>query len=82
MRSFIDIGADLVNVYCAEEAAIPIKCYSPELMVLPIYSDHSSFSAEDHFSSDVLPQKIQTAANLIIQNMDRMHVLIIGPGLG
>ena len=32
INSFLDLGADLVNVYCAEEAAIPIKCYSPELM--------------------------------------------------
>jgi NAD(P)H-hydrate repair Nnr-like enzyme with NAD(P)H-hydrate dehydratase domain len=32
------IGADLAFVFCAEEAAIPIKSYSPELMVAPVYS--------------------------------------------
>jgi len=25
-------------VFCAEEASIPIKCYSPELMVAPVYN--------------------------------------------
>ncbi len=33
----LQVGADLVNVFCAEEAALPIKCYSPELMVVPVY---------------------------------------------
>jgi ATP-dependent NAD(P)H-hydrate dehydratase len=31
-------GADLAFVFCAQEAAVPIKCYSPELMVAPVYS--------------------------------------------
>ena len=32
------VGADLAYVLTAEEAALPIKCYGPELMVIPIYS--------------------------------------------
>ena len=31
-------GADLAYVFCAQEAALPIKSYSPELMVAPVYS--------------------------------------------
>ncbi|KAL7478938.1 hypothetical protein ACHAW6_004692 [Cyclotella cf. meneghiniana] len=31
-------GVDLVTVFCAKEASIPIKCYSPELMVQSVYS--------------------------------------------
>jgi hypothetical protein len=31
-------GSDLAFVFCAQEAALPIKCYSPELMVAPVYS--------------------------------------------
>lgn len=31
-------GADLAYIFCAEEAALPIKSYSPELMVAPVYS--------------------------------------------
>ncbi len=30
-------GADLTFVFCSNEAAIPIKCYSPELMVSAFY---------------------------------------------
>ena len=29
----LKVGADLAFVLCAEEAAVPIKCYGPELMV-------------------------------------------------
>lgn len=32
-------GADLAHVFCIEEASIPIKSYSPELMVHPILND-------------------------------------------
>jgi ATP-dependent NAD(P)H-hydrate dehydratase len=31
-------GADLAFCFCAHEAAVPIKCYSPELLVAPVYS--------------------------------------------
>jgi ATP-dependent NAD(P)H-hydrate dehydratase len=31
------VGADLSYVYTAQEAVLPIKCYSPELMVQAIY---------------------------------------------
>ena len=34
--SALRLGADLVHVICPPCAAIPIKCYSPDLMVLPI----------------------------------------------
>jgi len=33
----LNTGSDLAFVFCAEEAAIPLKCYSPELMVTPVY---------------------------------------------
>jgi len=34
----LNVGADLAFCFCAEEASIPIKSYSPELMVAPIYN--------------------------------------------
>ena len=34
----LNCGVDLVTVFCAKEASIPIKCYSPELMVQSVYS--------------------------------------------
>jgi hypothetical protein len=30
-------GSDLAFIFCAEEASLPLKCYSPELMVSPVY---------------------------------------------
>lgn len=33
----LKVGADLAFCFCAEEASIPLKCYSPELMVAPVY---------------------------------------------
>lgn len=33
----LKVGSDLATVFCASEASIPIKCYSPELMVSPVY---------------------------------------------
>ena len=40
----LKVGSDLATVFCASEASIPIKCYSPELMVLPAY-EASTFEA-------------------------------------
>ncbi|KAL3787238.1 hypothetical protein ACHAW5_006011 [Stephanodiscus triporus] len=37
-RSALQCGVDLVTVFCAKEASVPIKCYSPELMVQAVYS--------------------------------------------
>lgn len=37
-QSALHCGVDLVSIYCATEACIPIKCYSPELMVQGVYS--------------------------------------------
>ena len=105
-------GADLAFVFCAEEAAIPIKSYSPELMVASVYKEsefdalisqeeklrstakegdldgNSSTSAEG--DGDSLAQ-VEAKQEEVIQDMvdsvvdttfDRLHVLIIGPGLG
>lgn len=62
--SALKVGADLVHVFCTEAAAIPIKSYSPELMVHP-----------------VLDNPIDPI-NLIEPWLERLHVVIIGPGLG
>lgn len=34
----LHVGSDLAFVFCAEEASLAIKSYSPELMVAPVYS--------------------------------------------
>lgn len=62
--SALKVGADLVHVFCCSGAAIPIKSYSPELMVHPVLDDPND------------PMK------LIEPWLERLHVLVIGPGLG
>lgn len=32
----LKFGCDLVHIFCTQSAAIPIKCYSPELIVHPL----------------------------------------------
>lgn len=34
----LQAGADLAHVFCAQEASLAIKSYSPELMVASVYS--------------------------------------------
>lgn len=36
----LKFGADLSFVFCSQQASVPIKCYSPELMVTPFYDDN------------------------------------------
>ena len=36
-ESTLKFGADLCTIYCSYDALIPIKSYSPELMVTPFY---------------------------------------------
>lgn len=62
--SALKLGADIVHVFCCRDASIPIKSYSPELMVHPVLDD-----AID-------------PVNLIVPWLERLHVLVIGPGLG
>jgi ATP-dependent NAD(P)H-hydrate dehydratase len=48
-RSALQCGIDLVTVFTASEASLPIKCYSPELMVQAVYSieEMNSFLREE-----------------------------------
>lgn len=62
-------GADLVSVFCANEASIPIKSYSPDLMVTPLYSASSS-TLED------------SAVEFLQRSLERTHAMVLGPGLG
>lgn len=44
--SALKFGADLSWIYCSQSAAIPIKSYSPELMVTPFYEDAATLQAD------------------------------------
>ncbi|KAK2759112.1 hypothetical protein FQN54_003211 [Arachnomyces sp. PD_36] len=69
------LGCDMSHVICEPSAATVIKSYSPNLMVHPLLQ--SSTSASN--SND---QKPQSLASPIISFLSRLHVLVIGPGLG
>ncbi len=98
--SALRTGCDLVTVHCADEATIPLKSYSPELMVEGIYSakDFDSLLAkversailEDGESeeglfiqqSEVIQNEIYGMVHKVMSSFDRLHAIIIGPGLG
>ncbi|XP_070526941.1 ATP-dependent (S)-NAD(P)H-hydrate dehydratase [Cardiocondyla obscurior] len=61
--SALRTGADLVHIFCAKDASIPIKSFSPEPIVHPVLDQ-------------------QDAIKQIKPWLDRLHVILIGPGLG
>ena len=71
------VGVDLVHIFCDYNAAIPLKSYSPDIIVHPyIMNDQQNGGAEP--SSKAARQ----AADKIIPWLDRLHAVLIGPGLG
>ncbi|GAX12036.1 hypothetical protein FisN_8Lh136 [Fistulifera solaris] len=72
-------GADLAYVLTAQEAALPIKCYSPELMVEAVYVA-SEF--DDAKNNQQIEELSDAMAQKVIPSMERLHCLVIGPGLG
>ncbi|KAJ3866854.1 H-hydrate dehydratase [Lentinula novae-zelandiae] len=65
--SALRFGADLSHVICSPTAAGAIKSFSPDLIVHPMLREDSS-------PADVKPE--------LNSLLSRLHVLIIGPGLG
>ncbi|KAH9930357.1 Ribokinase-like protein [Fomitopsis serialis] len=65
--SALRIGADLSHVICSPTAAGAIKSYSPDLIVHPILREDQS------------PAEVKPALSSLLE---RLHVLVIGPGLG
>jgi ATP-dependent NAD(P)H-hydrate dehydratase len=65
-------GADLATVVCTKGAAIPIKAYSPELIVHPLLptEEDSNHSA------------IAVALERLHPVLERSDAVVIGPGLG
>lgn len=64
--SSMRLGADLAYVICSSSASNAIKSYSPELIVTPLLDCPSDIEFADETSC----------------LLDRLHALIIGPGLG
>lgn len=95
-ESALKFGADLSFVFCAKEAAIPIKSYSPELMVTPFYEEETVRAAEAATSAFIASSRtcsendeftpstalVQGIVNKVASFFPRLHALVIGPGLG
>ncbi|EHA53157.1 YjeF [Pyricularia oryzae 70-15] len=73
------LGCDMSHVICTPAAAAVIKTYSPNLMVHPLMRQTSSDGSSTANNHDQDPDKV---ASPIIQMLSRLHVLVIGPGLG
>lgn len=67
------------HVICTPGAAAVIKTYSPNLMVHPLMRQSPSPQSSDESSSSEPADKV---ASRIIDMLPRIHVLVIGPGLG
>ena len=93
----LKVGADLAFCFCAEEAAIPLKSYSPELMVTPVYKAAEFDKAvrrqrekklivteddDDDDDNEQTRQLVEQMVEEVCSMMDKMHVLVLGPGLG
>lgn len=69
------LGCDMSHVICERSAAPVIKSYSPNLMVHPILPSSASVPNPGDLDLPALTSPI-------IAMMSRLHVLVIGPGLG
>ncbi|POS84844.1 hypothetical protein EPUL_003596, partial [Erysiphe pulchra] len=67
------LGADLSHVICEPQAGQVIKTYSPNLMVHPLMRESNQVGKNDSASS---------IAEEIVKILPRIHVLVLGPGLG
>lgn len=78
--SALKTGSDLAFVFCADEAAVPIKCYSPELMVAPVYN--AKQFDDDEVDQQQQQKMVDEMVEKVTSFLPRMHCLIVGPGLG
>ncbi|EGR34035.1 hypothetical protein IMG5_026410 [Ichthyophthirius multifiliis] len=71
-------GADLAHIICTKQAAIPIKSYSPEIIVHPYIN---ALNEQDNKYYDE-QQKIGDSLNKITDWVSAFTSFVIGPGLG
>ncbi|KAI1252795.1 hypothetical protein MGN70_005000 [Eutypa lata] len=73
------LGCDMSHVICTPAAAAVIKTYSPNLMVHPLMRQSPPPSSSASAANDTDPAAISSR---IIDMLPRLHVLVVGPGLG
>ncbi|PIB01929.1 ATP-dependent (S)-NAD(P)H-hydrate dehydratase [Cercospora beticola] len=67
------LGADMSHVICEPGAGAVIKTYSPNLMVHPYMRQQKNLAKDE---------TIDSIADQVVAMLDRLHVVVIGPGLG
>ncbi|KAF2201765.1 Ribokinase-like protein [Delitschia confertaspora ATCC 74209] len=67
------LGCDMSHVICEPGAGAVIKTYSPNLMVHP-YMRQSKNLAQS--------ESLDTVSTEVVSMLSRLHVIVIGPGLG
>ncbi|TQV97262.1 YjeF domain-containing protein [Cordyceps javanica] len=74
------LGCDMSHVICTPAAAAVIKTYSPNLMVHPLMRQSPSKLMGSPVAAET--PSADKIATPIIEMLARLHVLVIGPGLG
>lgn len=72
--SALKTGVDISHIFCTDLAAIPIKSYSPEIIVHPVFKEKLSSKSSDN------PERADIKA--IAKWLDGLHAIVVGPGLG
>jgi ATP-dependent NAD(P)H-hydrate dehydratase len=73
-------GADIISRYTEQEAAIPLKCYSPDYMVRTVYSAAKLLDRSIHSFS--INRKTMIDTVLTHLKREKIHCLVVGPDLG
>mmetsp|Transcript_50162 Transcript_50162/g.129107 ORF Transcript_50162/g.129107 Transcript_50162/m.129107 type:complete len:368 (-) Transcript_50162:122-1225(-) len=85
--SALRCGADLVHIFCSHRASVPIKSYSPELIVHP-YLHESDLPPVigDGGLPDVTEgehaSKMRVGTEKAVRWLKNIDTLVVGPGLG
>ena len=74
--SALRCGADLCHVFCTSGAAVPIKSYSPELIVHAVMPDAAPTDAA------ACADAVAAAVRAVAAVLPSLDALVIGPGLG
>ncbi|EMC93537.1 hypothetical protein BAUCODRAFT_244891 [Baudoinia panamericana UAMH 10762] len=67
------LGCDMSHVICEPGAAAVIKTYSPNIMVHPYMRQQKNLAQSE---------TIDSISEQVVAMLDRLHVVVIGPGLG
>lgn len=70
------LGADMSHIICERNAGTVIKTYSPNLMVHPYLAESSNVD------SSKVSESIDKVMVKVLSVIDRVHVVVVGPGLG